>query len=152
MTILLAAAALTGCVDPGGSEGAAPPGSLITPRQAWRAYGDLRDTQKAIDGDISTAAVTGGSYANAHIVIDLGKLCLFNRIIVEHGPDEYGYPNRMAVYTSQDGQNFRLQCEAYGKRQVTNAMIVSPVLARYVKLVAVAPGARPWSVAEIIIH
>ena len=151
MVALCVAAVPLGCVDPP-PEGSAPPGALITPRQAWRAYGDLREASKAVDGDLWTAAASSGTYPNATIELDLGKLCLFNRIMVEHGPDEYGFPNRMAVYTSQDGQSFQLQCEVPGKRRVTNALLITPVLARYVRLVAVSPGSRPWSVAEIVIH
>jgi hypothetical protein len=153
MTIaLFGAGVLAGCVDSPEIEGPPPPGALVSPRQAWRAYGDLRDPGKAIDGDPATAAVSGNPSTNAHIEVDLGKACLFNRIIIQHGLDEYAFPNRMAVYTSMDGQSFQLQCEAPGKRRVTNALLISPVLARYVRLVAVSPGSRPWSVAEIIIH
>ena len=126
--------------------------SDITPRSTWRASGDLREPAKAIDGYLSTAAVSGNNYTNAYIGLDLGKVCLFNRIIVDHGPDEHGYPARMAVYTSLDGQNFTLQGEFAGKRSVTNALLLTPVLARYIRLQAVAPGLKPWSVAEIAIQ
>ena len=149
MIALCAAAALAGCID-SSPEGSAPPGALITPRETWRAYGDLRDPSKAIDGDLGTAAVGSGTYPKATIELDLGKLCLFNRIMVEHGPDEYGFPNRMAVYTSLDGRKFTLDGEFSGKRKVTNALLVTPVVARYVRLQAVSPGLRPWSVAEIV--
>jgi hypothetical protein len=115
----------------------------------WRASGDLRDPSYAIDGDLQTAAVSGNSYAGAHIEVDLGKACEFNRIIVEHGPDEFGFPHRMAVFTSLDGRNFTPLTQVYGKRRVTNVLLVAPVLARYVRLQAVVPGPHPWSVAEI---
>lgn len=125
------------------------PSSDITPRSTWRASGDLRDPAKAVDGLLSTAAVSGGAYTNSFIELDLGKVCLFNRIIVEHGPDEQGFPARMAVYTSQNGETFTLQGEFPGKRHVTNVTLLSPVLARFLRLQAVSPGLRPWSVAEI---
>jgi hypothetical protein len=143
----------SGCEGVSESAGGSPaPGSAVTPQKNWRAYGDLRDPGKAIDGDLSTAAVSGNSYTNASIEIDLGKPCTFNRIIVEHGPDEMGYPNRMALYTSMDGHSFTPQGEVAGRRKVTNMSLIRPVLARYVRLQAVSPGARPWSVAEIVIQ
>jgi hypothetical protein len=140
----------TGCDGLG--LGGGSPGSSISPRRLWRAYGDLRDPGKAIDGDHSTAAVSGNPYPNAYIELDLGKACVFNRVVVEHGPDENGFPARMAVYTSLDGQAFILQGEVPGKRRVTNALLMAPVLARYVRLQAVSPGARSWSVAEIYLQ
>ena len=39
----------------------------------WRAFGDLRDAQYAIDGNLSTAAVSASSYDNARFTLDLGK-------------------------------------------------------------------------------
>jgi hypothetical protein len=143
----------SGCDSTAEEGGGAPsPGSVITPRNTWRASGDLRDPAKAIDGDLSTAAVSGNPYANAHIELDLGKPCLFNRLVVEHGPDEHGFPARMAVFTSLDGQTFTSQGEFSGKRHVTNVVLITPVLARYVRLQAVSPGARPWSVAEVYLQ
>jgi hypothetical protein len=144
----------SGCVPP--TPDAAPPPlpgpPPVTPRKTWRATGDLRDPAKALDGDLSTAAVSGSSYANAHIDVDLGKACMFNRIIVEHGPDEFGFPHRMAVLTSLDGRYFTPLTQVPGKRRVTNVSLIGPVLARYVRLQAISPGARPWSVAEIYLQ
>ncbi len=150
--LLCGAAAWSGCEGASPDSGAPAPGAVISPRNTWRASGDLRDPAKAIDGELSTAAVSGTPYTNARLDVDLGKPCTFNRIVVEHGPDEYGFPARMAVYTSLDGQTFHLQAEVPGKRKVTNVLLVSPTLARYVRLQAVSAGARPWSVAEIVLQ
>jgi hypothetical protein len=138
-----------GCVQSDSGAGGAALGSSLTPKKTWHAAGNLRDPAKAIDDDTGTAAVSTNSYANAFIDVDLGKVCLFNRIIVDHGPDEYGFPTRMAVYTSLDGQSFSPLTQVAGKRKVTNVLLISPVLARYVRLQVVSPGPRPWSVAEI---
>jgi hypothetical protein len=140
---------LTGCPPSGTGVGGAALGSSLTPKKTWRAVGNLRDPAKAIDDDSGTAAISTSSYANAFIDVDLGKACLFNRIIIDHGPDEYGFPTRMAVYTSLDGQSFSPLTQVAGKRKVTNVLLISPVLARYVRLQVVSPGPRPWSVAEI---
>jgi hypothetical protein len=151
MALLCGAAAWAGCDGPDPLGGGSP-GAPITPRKTWRASGDLREPGKALDGDLSTAAVSGNPYANAYIELDLGKACLFNRVVVEHGPDEHGFPARMAVYTSLDGNSFTLQGEVPGKRRVTNALLMTPLLARYIRLQAVSPGVRPWSVAEIYLQ
>ena len=146
VAVLCGATVCPGCPPSSDFDNAA---ADITPRKVWRASGSLRDPAKAIDGDLSTAAVSGNSGTNAYIEVDLGKACVFNRIIVEHGPDEQGFPARMAVYTSLDGQTFTLRGEFAGKRSVTNALLLSPALARYVRLQVVSAGARPLSVAEI---
>jgi len=151
---LAAAAVLCGC-DGGSSvnyNGKRSPGAALTDRKLWRASGDLRDAPKAIDGDRATAAVSGESYSTAAITIDLGRVCVFNRVIVEHGPDEHGFPRRMAVATSLDGKEFTQQTQVPGTRRVTNAVLITPVLARYVRLQVAMPGARPWSVAEVILQ
>jgi hypothetical protein len=150
-TLLCGAAFLIGCEPAGGigASGGGAAGPLLTPRTAWRAYGDLREPAKAIDGDISTAAVSGMPYANSYIEVDLGKACLFNRIIIDHGPDEQGVAARIAVFTSQTGQSYTSQGEFTGQRRVTNILLLTPVIARYVRLQAVVAGPRAWSVAEI---
>ena len=151
---LVVAAVVGGCG--GGSSvnysGKGAPGSAITDRKLWRAGGDLRDAGKAIDGDLRTAAVSGASYGTAAITIDLGKPCVFNRVIVEHGPDEYGFPRRMAVATSLDGEQFTRQTEVPGKRRVTILCLPKPVLARYLRLRVTAPGVQPWNIAEIYLQ
>ena len=122
----------------------------ITPRGRWLAVShDLRDAANALDGDINTAAVSGPSYDGAELTIDLGKPCMFNMVMLEHGPDEFGFCSRLAVLTSDDGVNFRPQTLVSGLRRVTTIILPSPVLARYVRLQAVAMGARPWSIAEV---
>lgn len=134
------------------TDGPKPQASSVSPRSRWQASGDLRDVQKAIDGSLATAAVSPSTYHNAQITIDLGKSCVFNFVAIDHGADELGFCRRVAVLVSQDGKNFA-QVEAVpGTRRVTVINLVSPVLARYVRLVAVVPGDRPWSIAEIYIQ
>ena len=124
----------------------------ISPRARWVAYGDLRNPGNAVDGLISTAAVSGSEYRGATITIDLGKTCMFNMVAVEHGSDALGYPRRMAILTSDDGQTFHLQMVVAGLPRVSSAVFVRPVLARYVRLRADTEGHRPWSVAEVFLN
>ena len=146
---LLVLAGCDGGSDSGGT-GAAP-GSDIPPRNIWRASGDLNQPANAIDGSPSTAAVSAPGTVNAHLLLDLGRPAIFNRIVIEQG-DEYGFPQKLAVWTSLDGQNYTLQAEVPGKRRVTNVSLVGPVLARYIRLQAVVPGEKPWSIAEIVLQ
>jgi len=121
----------------------------LSARTRWVASGNLRDPQNAVDGNIATAAVSRAGDQNATLTIDLGRNCQFNMVVVEHGAKEFGFPRRMAVLTSTDGVNFRKQIEVPGLRRVTTAVLIRQVLARYVRLQAVVPGERPWSVAEV---
>ena len=121
----------------------------LTPRNRWVATSDFRDAFRAIDDNINTAAVSDPAYQNAMLTIDLGKACLFNMVVVEHGPDEWGFCRKLAILISNDGRNFRQEAVVPGLRRVTTAVLVRRVLARYVRLQVVEPGQRPWSVAEV---
>jgi len=139
-----------GCVQTVYSPGQTPlPGSVSPPSQ-WSATGDLRSIAKAIDGNVGTAATASSSTRNgASITIDLGKTCIFNFVAIEHGPNPLGYARQVAVLTSSDGTTFTRRYYGPGKRKVTGLLLTKPVMARYVKLQADVPGARPWSVAEV---
>lgn len=123
--------------------------SRIAPKARWTVTGDLRDAHKAIDGEVSTIAFSEASHANAAITIDLGKVCLFNTVTIEHGAKEFGYCRKLAILTSDKGRTFQPQILVPGLRRVTTAVLVKQVLTRYVRIQVVEPGNRPWAVAEI---
>ena len=125
------------------------PAAAISDRSTWKAGGAVRMPQNAIDGNLSTAAVTGHTYDNRAILIDLGKVCLFNTIIIEHGNDEFGFCRRVGIWTSIDGKKYTHRAALPGTRRVSIFALVTPVLARYIRLQAVVPGNRPWSIAEV---
>ena len=125
------------------------PAAAISPRSAWKAQGSVSDVAEAIDGNPTTAAVTGTQYQQAYITIDLGKPCVFNMVAVQHGADQFGFARRLGLWTSLDGQTFTKVHEVPGTRRITYMLPIKPILARYVKLQVVVAGLRPWSVAEI---
>ena len=127
--------------------------AAISKRTSWRAYGDLRNPQYALDGRQDTAAVSNGNnYDDAVLTFDLGKPCLFNMVVIEHGPNEHGFCGRIAVLTSMDGVHYSDQKIGSGTRAVTTLLLDSPVLARYVQLKVIVPGTRPWSVSEVYLQ
>jgi len=128
------------------------PAAAVPDRQKWRITGDLRDPQKAADGNISTAALSQRNYDSAYITIDLGKVSMFNMVIVDHGNEEFGFCRRLAVDTSLDGKSFTFQYAAPGTRRVTLLVLPKPVLARYVRLRTIVPGVRRLSVAEVYLR
>ena len=115
----------------------------------WRASGDLRVPNITIDGNINTIAISPNSDGRGTLTIDLGKPCMFNMIVVEHGANEFGFARRVAVSTSLDGQAFTQRYTGHGTRRVTILCPATPMLARYVRLQAVVAGDQPWSVAEV---
>jgi hypothetical protein len=141
---------LAGCPPYSSLRAPQSPGAVLSERSTWRADGDLDDVNKAIDGNILTIARSTFENPTANLTIDLGKPCVFNRIIIEHGQDEFGYCDRFAVLTSMDGRNYTQQTEMSGVRKVTNVVLVTPVMARYVRLQVTVPGPQPWAVAEVI--
>ncbi|MDY6913883.1 MAG: discoidin domain-containing protein [Planctomycetota bacterium] len=129
------------------------PVAAISQRKSWRAYGDLRNPQHALDGKWETVAVSNrNDYDNAVLAFDLGKPCLFNMVVIEHGPNERGFCGRVAVLTSMDGVHYSDQKIGSGTRAVTTLLLDSPVLARYVQLKVIVPGTRPWSVSEVYLQ
>ncbi|MFA6133107.1 MAG: discoidin domain-containing protein [Phycisphaerae bacterium] len=126
--------------------------SALSSRSTWRASGDLRSPALAIDGDTSTMALSPSTEGKGTLTIDLGKPCVFNTIIIEHGSNEFGFARRTAVSTSTDGVNFTQRYSAPGTRRVTILCPSTPMLARYVRIQAAVPGDQPWSVAEVFLQ
>jgi len=127
------------------------PGS-ITPRARWTAGGDIAKAAAAIDGDIATAAVTSHNpYDNATIDIDLGKVCVFNFVVIDHGVNEFGFCRQVTLLTSVDNKRFTQVYTGCGTRRLTNLCLLKPVLARYIRIQASIPGPQPWSVAEVYV-
>lgn len=145
---LIYVAAVGGC-DPEYNSRTKFPAAAISERVTWKASGGVRAPQSAIDDDLSTAAITSYSYANRVIIIDLGKVCVFNTVIIEHGSDEFGFCRRVGISTSIDGKEYTQQIAGPGTRRVSIFAVIRPVLGRYVRLQAIVPGNRPWSIAEV---
>jgi len=145
------ALAVSGCgTGPIYTEGnAASAIGSVPGRGLWEAYGTVQDPARAIDGNIHTAAVAADADGPAQLVIDLGKPGTLNMIVIDHGANEFGFARQVVVHTSLDGKRFVRRHAALGTRRVSTLLLMSPVLARYVRLDAVAPGTRPWSVAEV---
>jgi hypothetical protein len=149
---MISVVAFAGCEGGSGPyvEHANVPAAGITPRQSWSASGrGVSDAALAIDGNPATRAVGGEGGAGASLTIDLGRPCLFNHIIIEHGEDPLAFASRLSVLTSADGVNFTRQMTGTGKRRTTHLPIVTPTLGRYVRIQVTQPGYRGWSVAEI---
>ncbi len=132
-----------------------PQGSMVgsvSPRAEWAISGDLPNIRTAVDGDVNTCAVSGPAYANSQFTVDLGRPCLFNMVVVDHGPNRDGYPTRLGVLTSNDGKEFVFRHAAPGCRRATTLLMFTPVLARYVRIQALQEGRHPWSVAEVYVQ
>ena len=106
----------------------------------------------AVDGNINTRAVASSDGATPQLTIDLGKPGMFNMVVIDHGRNELGFASEVRVQTSLDGRVFTNRYSASGARRVSSFLLLTPVLARYVRLEAVAPGQSPWSLAEIHIQ
>lgn len=123
----------------------------ITDRQSWKATGNLEDGALAADGNINTIAIAQAGNSSS-LTIDLGQACTFNFVVVDHGRNELGYARQVEIATSIDGRTFTPQANCPGTRRVSNFLLKSAVLARYLRITAVQPGTNPWSVAEVYIQ
>ncbi len=152
--MLLGLIAMGGGCDPGPIYGPDAPRvsvGTISDRQSWTAKGNLEDGDLAADGNINTIAI--GQVGNsASLTIDLGQACMFNFVVVDHGRNELGFARQVEIATSIDGRTFTPQANCPGTRRVSNFLLNLTVLARYVRITAVQPGANPWSVAEVYIQ
>jgi len=156
LALVLLLCAIFGCgglPEYGGGGGANVP-AKITPRTMWRVVGSggIEGAARALDDDRDTAAVSGASYEKAYVTIDLGKVCLFNMVAIDHGPSEYGFCERVAVLTSLDGGAYTPRQSEPGTRRVSIVSLIRPVLARYVRIRADAESGRPWSIAEVYLQ
>jgi len=155
MAALMALAA-AGCED-SPSHGGNPVGprtaAMVTPRSSWqvRARG-VDSPEAAVDGSTATRAMAPEGYRSATLTIDLGQPCMLNMVTIDHGPDEMGFAQRVGVSTSMDGRTYTRRAVAPGNRRVTIVCIVTPVLARYVRIDALRANWTSWSLAEITIH
>lgn len=149
---MLGMAFVSGCADTVYSRSSQAATASVSHYKSWTITGDLNDLPAAIDDNVNTAAVSKSYYSNAYFTIDLGKPCVFNTVILDHGFQFDGYCRRTAVYISADGKNFQYQYAVPGTRRVTILNWVTPVMARYVRVQALAPGEKPWSVAEVYVQ
>jgi len=126
--------------------------STVSNKTNWRLSGDFHDAAKAADGYIGTAASSGDN-PTASIIIDLGKPCMFNTIILDHGPDnEHNFPNRLSVVTSYDGRAWTNVYVVQGTRRITYIPLLTPTLARYIRLQTLVKNDEPWTIAEIYLQ
>ena len=126
----------------------------ITPKAKWAIYGDLLQIRHAIDGDTYTAAVekSYGRQKQSSFTIDLGRVCLFNTVVIDHGVDEFGYCRTVGVSSSTDGDSFKQCHSGPGTRRVTILSLPTATLARYVRVHCEVANPRPWSVAEVYLQ
>ena len=128
---------------------------LLTGQEQWTissSGGGFNDIQNAIDGRISTVALSSRGYRGATVTIDLGRQCMFNLIALRHGSKEFGYAGKVACLTSINGKDFTYKNTTWGKRQVTYLPLMTPVRARYIRFQVIEPGVRAWALAEIYIQ
>ena len=143
---------LCACGGSGYSDGTRFVAGSITTRSLWSVSGQMKDVRNATDGNVGSVALGEGAQQRPNLVIDLGKECLFNMIVIDHGPRDQGYCRRLAVSTSDDGKSFHRQAEAPGQRRVTTVLLPRAVLTRYVRLEVIEPGDNAWAVAEVYLN
>jgi ABC-type transport system substrate-binding protein len=155
LTVLLAMLAGTlGCDGRGYNEANKQAASAITPRSEWTitASPDVVDPARAIDGNVGSSAQTGSDQSGAWVAVDLGDVCYFNTVIVDHGTSEESYAGRVTILTSVDGVNYTYRFTGPGNRRISIFSLVTPALARYVRLEVSKPGPRLWSLSEIYLR
>jgi len=86
------------------------------------------------------------------LTIDLGKSCMFNMVVIDHGPGGTGYAHQVTLLVSIDGTDFQPIHVSPGTRRITTLSVITPTLARYIRLEATEPGAQPWSIAEVYLY
>lgn len=129
-----------------------PPAAALSDPRIWVVTGNVLNPQHAVDGDKTTAAKSDANVGQANITIDLGKMCTFNAVFIDHGRYQHGCANTVAVSTSMDGRYFTNRHQVPGTRMVTSMLLVTPVMARYVRIRVVEPCGTPWNVAEVYIQ
>jgi hypothetical protein len=73
-------------------------------------------------------------------------------VIVDHGREDMAFAQQVGMMTSLDGRTFVRRYTGVGTRRVTTFCLMTPVLARYVRLEVLVPGDKPWAVAEVYVQ
>jgi len=121
----------------------------ITPKSQWKLSGDFTDLANAADDDVRTVA-TSGDGPESFLQIDFGKPCVFNLVIIDHGPDRaLDFPVRLVLLTSYDGRTWTTEYIASGTRRITYIPLIGARLARHVRLVTQVRGDQPWTMGEV---
>lgn len=127
-------------------------GSSISDKKTWALSGTLDKPAAAADGNLATAARSGSRYAGAELVIDLKTNCIFQTVILDHGAAADGHARLVGVATSIDGKNWTDRYSGPGTRRVTILSMPEVVLARYLRIQALAPAQAPWAIAEVYLQ
>ncbi|MFW5841538.1 MAG: discoidin domain-containing protein [Planctomycetota bacterium] len=139
-----------GCTESATQNTASPaPAAEVSPMEQWRVAGSMPDVTRAVDGNLQTYAAAAKGSGQAMLTIDLSKPCLFNLMVIEHGPVEQGHARRLTLLTSPDGETFTPQMQVEGTPKRTYVAILTPTLARFVRIQAEVDDNRPWTIAEI---
>jgi hypothetical protein len=152
--LLLGLLAQGGCIDQVWNDTPQKNGlNAVSDWRVWRATGvGIAHPERAIDRDLTSYAVTGPSYQDAQLTIDLGKPCLFNLVTIDHGTEQTGCCRRVAVLTSMNGRDFVYRYAVDDTRRIAELFLPAPVLARYVRLQVILQGDKPWSIAEVYLQ
>lgn len=150
---LLGLLALGGCIPEIWQDPHGPGMAAVSDRRTWHATSvGIANPQRAIDGDLTTYAITGTSYQDAKLTIDLGKSCLFNLVTIDHGTDQTGCCRRVAVLTSMNGRDFVYRYAVDDTQRIAALFLPSPVLARYVRIQVILQSDKPWAIAEVYLQ
>lgn len=156
ITAILLTVVLLGCMGCTGAiieqDAFGTPATAVTPSNSWVVSCNFGNAKVLNDSGVGSCLVTPNTTDQAFVVVDMGKRCLFNQVILDHGTNEFGCARRVAVYTSLDGREYTQQYIGPGTRRLTYLNLITPVLARYVRVQVVQHGDRPWSLAEIYIR
>jgi hypothetical protein len=152
---LILAVGTAGCSGSAGFDLNKPARNTISPPSKWKITcpeGDFTNIGNAIDGSSRTMAISKANYNGASFTIDLGRICNFNMIVILHGSKERNFPKKIVVSTSVDGKQFMNVHTAPGTRKYTYLALLTPVNARYLRLTAVAQGAKPWAISGVYLQ
>ena len=131
-----------------------PLGEFALDRDGWAATSSTGSPSLLLDGDIDTAWTTGTNQSGGEwIQVDLGAMTLFNRILLDAGPDVDDWPAEYEVLVSDDATSWRSVARAAGPPppQVTSEITTTrfaPQVARHVRVTQLGSSTTPWSVAE----
>ncbi|MCK5113303.1 MAG: discoidin domain-containing protein [Phycisphaerae bacterium] len=127
----------------------------ISSQLTWKIQSQhgFKDAKKSIDGNSNSYAITRGkNYRGASLTIDLERQCVFNMVVIIHGAREFDFAKEVQLSISSDGKNFKPCYQTFGTRKITYLPVLTPVTARYIRLTAIEPGAKPWAIAEIYLQ
>jgi len=131
--------------------------ALSLDRSDWLASASTTEIgafeSAALDNDMTTRWSSGTAQTNGqHYTVDMGKVQVFNRLLLDVGTSLGDYPRGYLVQISQDGVNWETIASNSSNTQPALLLEFPVQQARFLRIVQTETTGNWWSIAELQVY